>query len=180
MGYGMTETITHIAVRPVNPAAGAKGNDAYVALPGVTLSIDARGCLVVDSPGVSKIPVQTNDLVDLVSEKEFHWLGRFDNVINSGGIKLIPEEIEKQLKPFISHRFFVTSEKHDTLGEVLVLVIEGPHYPELLANIRQARISGKTELPAYAIPKKVYYSKKFKETETGKVQRNSTLASLRS
>ena len=130
------------------------------------------------APAVSEHPVQTNDLVDLLSETEFHWLGRFDNVINSGGIKLIPEQIERQLKPLIAQRFFVAAEKHESLGEALVLVVEGMHQQELLSSLREARESGKIDLPAHALPKKVYFSDQFKETETGKVRRRSTLESI--
>jgi O-succinylbenzoic acid--CoA ligase len=86
--YGMTETITHIAARKV-------GEKAFTVLPGVTISYDQNNCLVIHAPRISDEIIKTNDIVELVNENQFIFMGRFDNVINSGGIKLIPEQIEQ-------------------------------------------------------------------------------------
>ena len=96
--YGMTETITHIAVKKLNNITSSSvGNSFYQTLPNVTIYIDERNCLAIEAPKVSNEFIITNDVVQLVSENQFEWLGRFDNVINSGGIKLHPEKIEEKL-----------------------------------------------------------------------------------
>ena len=87
--YGMTETITHIAARKL-------GEKAFTVLPDVTVSYDDRNCLVIHAPKISDEVIITNDIVELVNENQFIFLGRIDNMINSGGIKLIPEQIENK------------------------------------------------------------------------------------
>ncbi len=162
--YGMTETATHIALKPLN----LKSKTPYFkALPGVKLSQDDRGCLVVDAPSVSEEIIITNDLVTLHSTTEFEWLGRIDNVINSGGVKLFPEQIEEKLKGHIKTQFFIASEPDERLGEHLVLVLES-----------DSDTLDKTvfdELEKFEIPKKIYAVPKFLMTPTGKIQRTETL-----
>lgn len=85
--YGMTETGSHVALSPV-------GNDVYEALPGITFELDRRGCLVVHMEGRDNDVCVTNDIAELISSRKFRWRGRYDNVINSGGIKIFPEELE--------------------------------------------------------------------------------------
>lgn len=166
--YGMTETITHIAVKPVS------GNSLkyFEALPHVTVSQDKRGCLVIDAPKVTDTKIITNDLVELLSNTTFIWVGRFDSIINSGGIKLMPEKIEEKLESLISSRFFVSGLPDKILGQKLVLVIEGnpSDEQELIRTI-----SGLKELSKYEVPKQVYFVKTFQETATKKVDRKKTL-----
>ena len=104
--YGMTETITHIAVKKLNQYTIKKTTPAYQVLPHVTISQDKRGCLVIKAPNVSEEDIVTNDVVTLFSDKAFEWLGRYDHVINSGGVKLHPETIEEKLATIINERFF--------------------------------------------------------------------------
>ena len=122
--YGMTETITHVAVRPLNQYDTKSKFGAFKILPDITISQDDRKCLVINAPNITDDPVITNDIVELISEKEFLWQGRFDNVINSGGIKLIPEQIEQKLSSLIPSRFFVSALPDLKLGQKLVLVVE--------------------------------------------------------
>ncbi|MGQ3089173.1 AMP-binding protein, partial [Flavobacterium sp.] len=113
--YGMTETITHIAAKRV-------GEEAFTVLPNVNISKDERNCLVIDPYKICDEPVVTNDVVDIVDESHFIWLGRHDNVINSGGVKLFPEQIEEKLSGKIDRRFYVKGIADEVLGEKLVLV----------------------------------------------------------
>lgn len=158
--YGMTETITHIAARKL-------GEKAFTTFPNVVLSQDENNCLLIHATTISDEIIHTNDIVELVSENEFVFLGRFDNVINSGGIKLIPEQIEKKMLPFIKNRFFVTGKKDKELGEHLVLVVEGEKQVINLDKI--------TSLDKYEKPKEVIFVNKFKETATGKIIRKESL-----
>lgn len=168
--YGMTETITHIALKRI--AQKGLQNNSFKTLPNVTVSADKRGCLVIDAPTISDVPVVTNDVVELISETEFEWVGRYDNVINSGGVKLFPEQIEAKLATLISSRFFVVGLPDKKLGQKLVLVVEGEiEEQKLLREIKALTTLGKFE-----IPKKIYTAAEFQETDTGKIQRNATLA----
>lgn len=169
--YGMTETITHIAVKKLNHIT-KEIEEKYKTLPGVNIETDIRGCLVINAPRISSEKVVTNDMVTIYEANTFEWLGRYDHVINSGGIKLHPEKIEAKLERYISERFFVAGMSDELLGEKLVLVIEGK---EQDVDIQIA----KGTLERYEIPKTTYYIHKFVETPTGKIQRTKTLALLR-
>ena len=171
--YGMTETITHIAVKRMNAIASGAKQTQYKTLPNIQISLDHRGCLVIDAPTISAEKVITNDLVELISSTEFKWLGRIDNVINSGGIKLIPEQIEEKLAAIIENRFFVSGKKEEILGEKLILIIEGIKNEGLLNRIQQLK-----SLSIYEIPKEICFLEKFTETETNKIDRAKTLVFL--
>lgn len=158
--YGMTETITHIAAKPIK-------EEAFSLLANIKISQDDRKCLVIDAPNISKNTVVTNDLVSLLGEDKFIFLGRIDNVINSGGIKLIPEKIEDKLIEKIHSRFFVTGIPDNDLGEKLVLVIEGEK--QILDN------SIFDDLDKYEKPKEIFYVSKFAETDNGKIKRKEIL-----
>lgn len=171
--YGMTETITHIAVKPLNKSRHSElvSESNYQTLPNVSISTDDRSCLVIKAPKVSDETIITNDVVEFISDTEFSWKGRYDNVINSGGIKLHPEEIERKLSPYIAQRFFVAGIPDEQLGEKLVLVIEG-HDDAVILNLFQ---NLNEVLSKYETPKDIFFTDTFIETETQKIQRSKTL-----
>ncbi|MGB0981181.1 MAG: AMP-binding protein [Winogradskyella sp.] len=172
--YGMTETVTHIAVRQLQSKA-AKAQRYFNALPKVKFTQDDSDCLIIEAPNVSDKLIMTNDCVDLKSQTQFQLLGRVDNVINSGGVKLFPEQIEKKLQPHIKVRFFIASTKDAHLGEKLILVIENSEASlDIIMNI----ISELKTLDKFEIPKKIYTLKTFIETSTGKIQRKKTLNAI--
>jgi len=158
--YGMTETITHIAARRL-------GERAFTVLPNVTILQDERQCLVINAPRISNQKIVTNDLIDIVSETQFQLLGRIDNIVNSGGIKLIPEQIEAKLSSKIASRFFVIGMPDMALGEKLILVLESDktHFDETVFEA----------LNKYEKPKSVLFIPQFKETENGKILRKETI-----
>ncbi|MEN8137383.1 MAG: AMP-binding protein [Bacteroidota bacterium] len=166
--YGMTESITHIALKKLN---GVNPGLYYKALNDVSFATDKRNCLVIDSPKVSKTKIITNDIVELIDDKTFDWLGRYDNVINSGGIKINPEKLEAILSKVISVPFFISSVKDETLGEKVILLIEGEKNIISLKTINGL-------LPRYHTPKDVYYLKEFSRTESGKIQRRRTVEKI--
>ena len=168
--YGMTETISHIAVRRINGLA--KSNN-YTALPRVRFSLDKRNCLMIDAPEVSVEKVISNDVVKLISPTSFEYLGRIDDVVNSGGIKLFPEQIESKLASYIDRPFIIASEKNETLGERLILIIEDATTQEN-SDFKEAFLS----LSSYERPKKIYTFSKFPFTETGKIKRMELLKYL--
>ncbi len=174
--FGMTETVSHIAAKRLNPGKKKSKPNAFKVLPEISISIDKRGCLVVKAPKVASDILVTNDVVEILTYKKFIWKGRYDNVINSGGIKLYPEEIERKLNKIIPRRFFVTGMPDDALGEKLLLFVEADFSEELL-NELQNEIKSLKSLDKYEIPKKIYLVQKFEETPNGKIHRENTLKS---
>ncbi|MFD2562225.1 AMP-binding protein [Aquimarina rubra] len=173
--YGMTETVTHIAARRINPKKKDKKDAKYFrALPNITLSIDERNCLMIKAPQLNEETIITNDVVELKTYKRFSWKGRFDNVINSGGIKLYPEEIETKLQLLIGHRFFIAGVPDNVLGDKVVLLIERSLDITAKEKLKEA-IQHLSILTKYEIPKEIHFLPQFIETDTGKVQRNKTL-----
>ncbi|GGH00582.1 O-succinylbenzoic acid--CoA ligase [Polaribacter pacificus] len=168
--YGMTETVSHIALKQLNKYAEANPVPSFTALPDIYLSVDERNCLLIDAPLLSDDQIRTNDVVDLFSETGFEWLGRFDHVINSGGIKLHPEKLEKKIEILIEQRFFVAGVPDDKLGERLILLIEGKENMTLKEQLTKI-----PNLTKYEIPKEIYWLENFVETETKKIQRKKTL-----
>lgn len=174
--YGMTETITHIAAKPLNHLP--KGvTSIYTTLPNIQISADDRNCLVINAPRITEEKIITNDVVEIISETEFDWLGRHDNVINSGGIKLHPEQIEEKLSPFINTRFFVSAIDDAQLGKKLILLIEDSE--EKIDTLQLSKtIKDSEELSKFEIPKAICTLQNFVETNTGKLQRAKTVALL--
>ncbi|MEO5649983.1 MAG: AMP-binding protein [Ginsengibacter sp.] len=170
-GYGMTETLSHIALRRVN---GDKASQTYKALNGIELSMDSRKCLTITAIGLADETLVTNDIVSFTGINEFIWKGRYDNVINSGGIKLIPEEIEGKLHSLLSRRFYLTGIKDEKWGEKLILIIEGASLDE--DNMISIKMQMETLLNKYEIPKQIYFVNEFVETKNGKINRPKTTA----
>lgn len=168
--YGMTETVTHIAARRVNPKNKKETIIPFKVLNKVTIETDGRDCLVIKAPLVSSDPIVTNDLVELITYKKFIWLGRVDNVINSGGVKLYPEQIETKLAPLVEIPFFVCGVPDEQLGERLTLFVEQEE--PFLLNLQPETPN---DLGPFEIPKSVVSLASFQRTETGKIQRGQTL-----
>jgi O-succinylbenzoic acid--CoA ligase len=168
--YGMTETLSHVALRKLN---GAEAGIAFKALPGISIRVDHRACLVLDVPYLPE-PIVTNDIVEIIGHDTFRWLGRFDNVINSGGVKILPETVEETVGLIFSelhypYRFFVSGERDSKLGEKVVLFVEG----KLFSDAEQEFLSEifRKRLPAYALPREIVTVKNFETTQTGKINR---------
>ena len=169
--YGMTETITHIAVRPLNDAALMDIKEKYdreryndfLILPDVKISTDHRDCLIIDAKKITDTPVITNDIVELTGKSTFRLLGRIDHVINSGGIKIYPEMLEEKIQNLIEQPYFFTSIPDDILGERLVLVIEGKK------KIKREDLQ--PYLDKYELPGEIISLERFSYTENNKINR---------
>tara|TARA_R110002051_G_scaffold315685_1_gene394364 strand:+ start:324 stop:1412 length:1089 start_codon:yes stop_codon:yes gene_type:complete len=172
--YGMTETVSHIAIKKISQNLNGEDHN-FELLPDIKIYADDRGCLVVDAPMLAEETIITNDLVQIINENEFKWLGRYDNIINSGGVKLIPEEIESKLTSFISSRFFVSAMPDDLLGEKLVLFVEGNSIDQSILE----ELKNKGTLENFEIPKQLVTVAKFAETGNGKLDRKKTLNLLK-
>jgi O-succinylbenzoic acid--CoA ligase len=165
--YGMT--LTHIASRSV------KSKDTvFNVLPGVQITQDARQCLNIEVPYLTKDTVVTNDLVTIISDTSFTLLGRIDHVINSGGVKVIPEAVEEKISSLIACPFFITSVADEQLGQKVVLVLEQKEDAQNIIEL----IKEKKILSTYELPKKVFFLDAFEYTENGKLKRKATAAKL--
>lgn len=167
--YGMTETVSHVAIKPLNHLKHKSTH--FKLLPNISVDIDDRNCLVIEAKALTDGKVVTNDIVKMVSANEFDIVGRFDNMINSGGIKMFPEQIESKLQSQIETPFFITSEDDDDLGQRVILILESDTN-ELDASIFKV-------LEKFEIPKLIYNIPKFVKTETGKLQRKKTLEAIK-
>jgi O-succinylbenzoic acid--CoA ligase len=174
--YGMTETVSHIALRALN---GTLASEKYWALPQVQLSTDTRQCLCINAPTTEFKTLITNDIVDLSEDKQsFVWLGRADNVINSGGVKIQAEKVEKALEKALaatnsSYRYFVAPLPHPLLGEAVVAFIEAENITENQQDTWKNFL--RNELSPYEIPKQFVAVPEFAQTPTQKINRKETV-----
>lgn len=192
--YGMTETLSHIALRRLN---GPDASDWYTPFDGVTLSLTDDGCLVINAPAVHDGPLVTNDIAECnttLSERDcnatlskrdcnatlpkgerstpnascatqrFRILGRKDNVVCSGGIKIQIEEVERLLRPHLHVPYMITKAPDEKLGEQVVLLTESKTVGDVLALCR-------LHLPKYWVPRRILSVDRLPLTETGKPAR---------
>jgi O-succinylbenzoic acid--CoA ligase len=173
--YGMTETVSHVALRLVN----TKSKQLYFeTLPGIEITTDGRGCLVISADYLLK-PVITNDLVQIHEGRKFEWLGRWDTVINTGGVKVVPEKLEKELERIFHethfpNRFFIAASPDERLGYKVVLIIEGVQFSS--ETLRQSMDTLKSSVSPFEFPKEVYYIETFVLTPNQKIDRKESLS----
>ncbi len=160
--YGMTETLSHIALRRLN---GETASKHYYPFPSVELSLSAESTLVIKAPLICGEVLQTNDIACFYPDGSFTIAGRKDNVINSGGIKIQAEEMEKRLRPFIPVPFVVTSVPDPRLGQALTLLIAGQ------VDVRELESKLQTVLDAYHRPRHIFMTESIPQTENGKTDR---------
>lgn len=173
--YGMTETLSHIALQKIS---GTEADRCFKSLPGVRLAIDERNCLIIH---VSYLPqaIITNDVVEMISDNSFLWLGRADHIINSGGVKVYPEKVEKQVEKVfdllsIGKRFFIAGTPDEKLGTKVTLIIESIDkidQEEVIELLRE-------HLKSHELPKSFLYANTFEMTPTNKINRLSTLQKI--
>lgn len=174
--YGMTETVSHVALKALN---GAEASDSYVFLPGIEYGTDERGCLFVSGAVTNNQLVQTNDLVE-IGGNGFRWIGRADNVINSGGVKIVLDQIDQRIAAVfqdlaIPNTFFCWWEPDEKLGQKLVLVIENASPND---NVEKLSAEIRSRVSAYENPKHIYFAKAFAKTATDKVDKRATFQQL--
>ena len=178
--YGMTETLSHIALRRIN---GDEPSEWYQPFDSVRISQTEEGCLVIDAPQVCAETLVTNDIVEIepyiynkVEKLRFRIKGRKDNVICSGGIKIQIEEVETLLKPHLEKPFMLAKKKDEKFGEIAVLLSEDEDIKRVEATVRRL-LSDESEKSSdhkkykYWIPKEFRYVEHLPLTETGKPKR---------
>ncbi|MFD1552250.1 AMP-dependent synthetase [Putridiphycobacter roseus] len=161
--FGMSETISHIALKQIQ-----KEKTSFKALPGVTFAVTPENCLVISAAHLAINKLVTNDVVSLIDQFSFDWKGRKDFVINTGGVKVHPELVEGKIDDFLNgRRYYITKAFHSEFGEQIVLKIEGE------PTLDQQVLSGKLQevLHPYEMPKIIEFILQFEETATGKIIR---------
>ncbi|WP_242918550.1 AMP-binding protein [Pontibacter liquoris] len=176
--YGMTETASHIALRRLN---GPEAADYYQVLENIKVGLDKRGCLTIKGDITNNELLVTNDIVELLTPTRFRWIGRADNTINTGGVKVQIEKVELAVAEALidwepAPRFFIAPQPDELLGEKIVLLLESQPLvahkeEELLTNLRPY-------LRKFEMPKELFYAPAFTETATGKLSRQRTLQKL--
>ena len=160
--YGMTETLSHIALRRLS---GPQASEWYEPFDGVNVSTNADGCLVIDAPTVCALPLTTNDIAEIAADgRRFRIRGRKDNVICSGGIKLQIEEMEAKLRPYINVPFLISKRSDPKFGETVVMIAE-------TNDIESLKTICKKRLNKYEQPHKYIAVDSIPTTETGKPAR---------
>ncbi len=172
--YGMTETLSHIALRRIN---GKEASEWYQPFDSVKVSQTEEGCLVIDAPLVCKQPLVTNDIVEIqpyiynkvcAEGVRFRIKGRKDNVICSGGIKIQIEEVENLLKPHLQKPFMLAKKKDEKFGEIAVLLTEDGNLKKVEATVRRLLSDNSKK---YWIPREYIHVESLPLTETGKPKR---------
>ena len=162
--FGMAETCSHIALRKIS---GKNPDKYFEILPGVTISIDKRCCLVINTSYLDS-EIITNDAVELIDNKHFIWKGRIDNLINTGGIKVRPEELEATIAKIIDLECAVVGVKDEKLGQKIVLIAES----EKEVDKDELLLFMKENLQTYQVPRKIVVVDKLPRTNSFKIDRS--------
>jgi len=161
--YGMTETITHIAIRELQKSGYS---DEFESLRGISLSLTDDNRLIIKGEHLTQSPIVTNDIVETTGTSSFRWIERADNVINSGGLKIYPAALEEQIDHLFDGEFFLTGLADETLGQKLVLVMVDQNdqvdQQDLIVRL-------KAMLPKNHVPKEIRKVDALLKTATGKV-----------
>lgn len=160
--YGMSETLSHIALKQIYPVSNA----FFTAFENVDISTDERGCLKIFAPYLNAEILQTNDLVEIKNGNQFRFLGRIDHVINSGGAKIFPEQLEALVKKEIPNEVVFLGLEDESLGQKLILVIEGQESQEIIDKIQEIKFEKK-----FHKPKEIIFVEKIPRTPNGKINR---------
>lgn len=165
--YGMAETCSHVALKRLN---GNHPETFFTALQGVQLSTDERECLVIETTYLPD-KIVTNDCVEMILANQFKWLGRFDNVINSGGIKIQPEVLEQQFQEILGMPCAIIGKPDELLGQKMVLVLEASNEIDFDKIIAALTLQFEKKL----LPKEIYFLKEFPRNESLKIDRRILL-----
>lgn len=160
--YGMSETLSHIGLKQILP----EPEEYFTVFENVEISLDERNCLRIYAPKLNPDILQTNDLVEIKNKKQFKFLGRIDNVINSGGAKIFPEQLEALVKKEIPNEVFFLGIDDVSLGQKLIAVIEGEKSDDLIKKIREIQFE-----KSFHKPKEIVFVEKIPRTPNGKINR---------
>lgn len=171
--YGMTETVSHIALAEITGSLPL----IYQVLPGVVINTSEDGQLIIDAP-MAEQRLHTHDRVEIIGTDRFHWLGRSDFTINSGGVKIQPEIVEQKIAGLMNDlfpgtRYIIAGAAHEKWGEEVILLIEGAEASDLIGQLMEGMAE---QLEKYHRPKKVLFIENFASTPSSKIKRKESLS----
>lgn len=169
--FGMSETLSHIALKQIYPDAA----DFFTVFDGIGIAVDERGCLKISAPALHPETLRTNDLVELKGNHQFRFLGRIDNVINSGGLKIRPEELERFLNTQLPNAVAFLGLEDEKLGQKLVLAVESEQSEKLKILLGKALKEIENTFSKNHLPKEIHYISKFPRIPNGKINRKELL-----
>ena len=169
--YGMSETLSHIALKQIYPLS----EEYFSVFEGIEICLDERACLQISAPKLNPEIIQTNDLGELKGENQFKFLGRIDNVINSGGLKIHPEELESLLKRYLHNEVAFLGIKDEKLGHKLISVIEGNRDSNVSMQLELGFKEIEKEFSKNHLPKEIHFIPKFPRIPNGKINRKELL-----
>lgn len=159
--YGMTETCSHVGLKKIEEIG-------YRTIGDIEISLDDNKCLILKGSVTNFEEINSNDIVEFLESGRFKWKGRFDNIINSGGVKIVPEEVERKIIESNNipgpSGILIVGVKDDELGEKVVLILKGENVGIDLS-----------QLTKYELPKAIYSLKNFVFTSNGKIDRKKTV-----
>ena len=165
--FAMTETLSHFAIKKINP----QKQEYFTTLPGFKIEVTEKNELILVSNDLITEKIITKDIIEIYDESHFKWLGRSDNLINSGGVKICPEQIEKKIKKILPNKnFIIAGVPSNKFGQEVVLIIEGDQI-----DINQINFNN---LDKYTVPKQTYFLPEFPRTQSGKIQRNKLIEQI--
>ncbi|SIS74963.1 AMP-binding protein [Chryseobacterium gambrini] len=164
--YGMSETLSHIGLKQILP----ESEEYFMVFENVEISLDERNCLTIYAPKLNPDILQTNDLVEIKNGKQFKFLGRIDNVINSGGAKIFPEQLEALVKKEIPNEVVFLGIDDVSLGQKLIAVLEGEKSDDLIKKVREIQFE-----KSFHKPKEIIFVEKIPRTPNGKISRKELL-----
>jgi O-succinylbenzoic acid--CoA ligase len=173
--YGMTETVSHVALMPVK---GQFEEACFRLVAGIEMKLDEHDCINLKGAVTGEKWIETNDVAQRIDTNSFRWLGRRDLIINSGGVKIHPESLEILIHQVLSKsdttfNFFISYVDDALLGQKCVLVVEGNGFSEQIFLTIKTAIT--TSLSKYHVPQLLFLSKKFTMTDSGKIKRGESL-----
>lgn len=171
VSYGMTETYSHVGLQMVGESAKEK---LFTAMDGVSFAVDGEARLIVSAPHLGIDRLVTNDIVRLQSATQFELLGRADNVINSGGLKIYPEKVEEKLGEFFqNYRYFIHGVTDPVMGQAVTLFIESS--PSKSAEFAKLSPKIRAVVGEYEVPRRIICIERFHLTSSGKIERQKTV-----
>lgn len=173
--YGMSETLSHIALKQIYPEA----EECFTVMDGVKISQDGRACLEIAAPSLTPSLLHTNDVVELQGPNRFKFVGRADNIINSGGLKIQPEQVESILRQYLDAEAVVGGVPDILLGQKLVVVVEGENTSEIKSGLIEAFKGIRTALSKNHVPKDVMFLSTFPRLPNGKINRRTILNEMK-
>lgn len=172
--FGMTETLSHIALREIKAENAEK---IFTAINNVSFDTDKRNCLRIKAPKINKNIIKTNDIIKLINHNQFIWLARYDNVINSGGLKFFPELMEIKIAHLLEHSFFIAGIKDKILGQKICLFIENENFDYSQKTEFLNKIN--TALDQYEAIRMIFIIDIFHKTENNKINRKKTIQNIK-